>query len=181
MDCPKCQGAVFRRELGSVVVDECRDCRGIWFDRDELRRAKDEAEPDANWLDFEVWKDRDRVRGALASIACPTCGSQLVALTYSDTAVEIDYCSQCEGAWLDHGEFEKIIEALSNEIKTKPAPDYVRSVLEEAKEIVTGPETLLSEWRDFTTVLRLLQYRLLAENPRVAAAIAEVQRSSPIR
>ena len=181
MDCPKCQRSLLRRELESVVVDECEGCRGIWFDRDELRRAKDAAEPDANWLDFEVWKNSERLSGALAAVKCPGCGSQLVALTYAETVVEIDHCAKCEGTWLDHGEFKKVIDALSNEINTKSAPDYVKSVLEEAQEIVTGPESLLSEWRDFTTVLRLMQYRLLAENPKVANAIAEVQRSSPVR
>ena len=181
MNCPKCRGSLVRREFESVVVDECQDCSGIWFDQDELRRAKDSAEPDANWLDFEVWKNIERVSGAAASIDCPACGSQLIALTYADTVVEIDHCPKCEGTWLDKAEFKKIIDALSKEIVTKPAPDYVKSVLEEAKEIVTGPESLLSEWRDFTTVLRLMQYRLLAEHPAVAKTIAEVQRSSPIR
>jgi Zn-finger nucleic acid-binding protein len=181
MDCPKCEGPLLRRELESAVVDECQDCCGIWFDRDELRRAKDAAEPDANWLDFELWKNSERLSGAPATIECPGCGLKLVALTYADTGVEIDHCATCEGTWLDKGEFEKIIDALSNEIVTKSAPDYVRAVIEGAKEIVTGPETLLSEWNDFTTVLRLMQYRLLAENPKVADAIAEVQRSSPIR
>lgn len=181
MDCPKCQTSLIRRELQSVVVDECQACRGIWFDRDELRRAKDAAEPDANWLDFEVWNHMDRVNSGSASIRCPTCRSPLVALRYGDTNVEIDHCARCEGTWLDHGEFRKIVDALSNEINIKSVPDYIRSVLTEAAEIVTGPETLLSEWRDFTTVLRLMQYRLLAEHPRAANAIAELQRSSPIR
>jgi Zn-finger nucleic acid-binding protein len=181
MDCPKCQGSLLRREFESVEVDECQDCRGIWFDRDELRRAKDAAEPDANWLDFEVWKSGEGLSGAPASINCPACGSQLITLTYANTAVEIGHCANCEGTWLDIGEFEKIIDALSNEILRKSSRDYIRAVLREGKEIVTGPEKLLSEWRDFTTVLRLLQYRLLVEHPKVASTIAEVQRSSPIR
>jgi Zn-finger nucleic acid-binding protein len=181
MDCPKCKSSLLRRELESVVVDECCNCRGIWFDRDELRRAKDASEPDANWLDFDVWKHTERISGAVASISCPRCDSNFVTLAYADTGVEIDHCAKCEGTWLDHGEFKKIIDALSDEIVTKSASDYVKGVLEGAKEIFSGPESLLSEWRDFTTVLRLMQYRLLAENPKVANAIAEVKRSSPIR
>lgn len=39
---------------------------------------------------------------------CPIDGTQLVM---ADRAgVEIDYCPQCRGVWLDRGELDKIIE-----------------------------------------------------------------------
>ncbi len=39
---------------------------------------------------------------------CPIDGTQLVM---TDRAgVEIDYCPQCRGVWLDRGELDKIIE-----------------------------------------------------------------------
>ena len=39
---------------------------------------------------------------------CPTDGATLVM---SDRAgVEIDYCPQCRGVWLDRGELDKILE-----------------------------------------------------------------------
>jgi Zn-finger nucleic acid-binding protein len=33
--------------------------------------------------------------------------------------IEIDYCPQCRGVWLDRGELEKIIERISNEYGDK--------------------------------------------------------------
>ena len=40
---------------------------------------------------------------------CPTCdGVQLVMSERS--GIEIDYCPQCRGVWLDRGELDKIIE-----------------------------------------------------------------------
>ena len=40
---------------------------------------------------------------------CPTCTD--TALTMSDRqGVEIDYCPQCRGVWLDRGELDKLIE-----------------------------------------------------------------------
>ena len=40
---------------------------------------------------------------------CPSCKS--VELKMSDRqGVEIDYCPQCRGVWLDRGELDKIIE-----------------------------------------------------------------------
>ena len=39
---------------------------------------------------------------------CPTCD---VALLMTDRqGIEIDYCPQCRGVWLDRGELDKIIE-----------------------------------------------------------------------
>ena len=39
---------------------------------------------------------------------CPVDGS---ALTMSErSGIEIDYCPQCRGVWLDPGELDKIIE-----------------------------------------------------------------------
>jgi Zn-finger nucleic acid-binding protein len=181
MECPRCHAELARREFESVVVDECPGCGGIWFDRDELRQAKDAAEPDANWLDFDAWTDGDGASGAPSAIACPSCDGQMVTLAYGATGVEIDVCGGCHGTWLDRGEFAKIVDALSREIVAKSVPDYLRSVAEEAKELLTGPETLWSEWKDFTTVLRLLQVRLLTEHPTIENVIAKVQGSSPLR
>jgi uncharacterized protein len=40
---------------------------------------------------------------------CPTCTN--TALVMSDRqGVEIDYCPQCRGVWLDRGELDKLIE-----------------------------------------------------------------------
>ncbi len=39
---------------------------------------------------------------------CPTCNVKLVM---SDrNGIEIDYCPDCRGVWLDRGELDKIIE-----------------------------------------------------------------------
>jgi Zn-finger nucleic acid-binding protein len=39
---------------------------------------------------------------------CPVDGAQLVMTERS--GVEIDYCPECRGVWLDRGELDKIIE-----------------------------------------------------------------------
>ncbi len=39
---------------------------------------------------------------------CPTCNITL--LMTDRQGVEIDYCPQCRGIWLDRGELEKIID-----------------------------------------------------------------------
>lgn len=45
---------------------------------------------------------------AAVGMPCPVCK---VPLVMSDRqGVEIDYCPQCRGVWLDRGELDKIIE-----------------------------------------------------------------------
>jgi len=39
---------------------------------------------------------------------CPVCNVDLMMTERQ--GVEIDYCSQCRGVWLDRGELDKIIE-----------------------------------------------------------------------
>ena len=41
-------------------------------------------------------------------MACPVDGSTLVMSERS--GIEIDYCPQCRGVWLDRGELDKIID-----------------------------------------------------------------------
>jgi Zn-finger nucleic acid-binding protein len=49
-----------------------------------------------------------RTPEAVVAMQCPVCR---VGLAMSDRqGVEIDYCPQCRGVWLDRGELDKIIE-----------------------------------------------------------------------
>lgn len=52
-------------------------------------------------------------------LVCPSCR---VALVMSERqGVEIDYCPQCRGVWLDRGELDKIIERASREMAAPQA------------------------------------------------------------
>jgi Zn-finger nucleic acid-binding protein len=47
------------------------------------------------------------------------------------SGVEIDYCPECRGVWLDRGELDKIIERAENDIAKSapvaaPAPHYTQ-------------------------------------------------------
>lgn len=53
---------------------------------------------------------------------CPTCNVQLVMS--ERLGIEIDYCPQCRGIWLDRGELDKIIERSVNEPKGYKQPNH---------------------------------------------------------
>ena len=53
------------------------------------------------------------------AMLCPSCRVPLVMSERQ--SVEIDYCPQCRGVWLDRGELDKIIERNSQETPTAAA------------------------------------------------------------
>ncbi|HXK37207.1 MAG TPA: zf-TFIIB domain-containing protein, partial [Candidatus Paceibacterota bacterium] len=53
MNCPECEVPLRRTDCYGVNIDECPKCLGRWFDRDELRRAKDRTDEDLRWMDFD--------------------------------------------------------------------------------------------------------------------------------
>ena len=181
MNCPYCSVELRKKMLQEVEADECDQCKGIWFEQDELRKARDAADKDLCWLDFDIWKHKDGSSLKPSKLACPLCSKALVTVDYAGTKVEVDCCPTCKGTWLDKGEFKEIVDALTEELLSKPFSEYVKASIEEAKEIVTGPEGFISEWKDFTPVLRMMQYRLFAENPDLVDEALAIQRSVPIR
>lgn len=49
---------------------------------------------------------------------CPVCPDVTLAMS-NRQGIEIDYCPNCRGVWLDRGELDKIIERSSSD---SPAP-----------------------------------------------------------
>lgn len=181
MNCPVCKEPMVNDNIGNVAIDHCKKCNGIWFDQDELREAKDETDSDLNWMDFEIWKNEDKFKFESRKLQCPKCKKPMVAISYDTTGVEIDYCPQCKGTWLDQNEFEKIIASLNVELANKSLSNYFKVSLEEAIEIVNGPESFMSEWKDFMTVLRMFQYRFFIVNPQLLDAVMKAQQNTPLR
>ena len=175
MNCPKCKIEMHLKNVQGIDVDECEKCEGIWLDSDELRQIKDNVDSDLNWMDFEIWKHPEKFKAKTKRLDCPNCSNAMNVLDYDNIKIEIDYCSKCKCIWLEKDELQKTIEALEKELLTKPMSDYVKATLEEAKELLTGPESFLSEWKDFTTILRFLQYRILSLKPEIHDTLVRFQ------
>ena len=61
-----------------------------------------------------------RDQATVSAMLCPVCH---VGLHMSDRqGVEIDYCPQCRGVWLDRGELDKIIERSAQPAPAPAAP-----------------------------------------------------------
>lgn len=53
---------------------------------------------------------------------CPNCNVSLVMTDRS--GIEIDYCPDCRGVWLDRGELDKIIERSVQNVKNIETNSY---------------------------------------------------------
>ena len=181
MECPLDGTTLEVHPVHTIDVEECPQCKGLWFEQGELSKAKDEADPDLNWLDFDLWSDGEFFRTEWSNQVCPLCGKVMATISYANTGVTVEYCVEGHGIWLDNGEFQAIIKALEEETLSMDSTDYAKASLNEAKELVLGDEGFSSEWKDFHTVTRMLQYRLLAENPKLAELLVALQTSTPFK
>jgi Zn-finger nucleic acid-binding protein len=48
---------------------------------------------------------------------CPVCKQAVLVMAERD-GIEIDYCPQCRGVWLDRGELDKVIERATEAVVT---------------------------------------------------------------
>jgi len=176
--CPNCKTELESTKLGTVEIEECRTCKGTWYDKGELKQAKDEKDPDLNWMDFDIWKHEDQFQADPSHRLCPVCNKDMVAVAYGDTGVTVDFCKACSGTWLEKDELRKIVEGLELELESKTFGQYIIEAVKEGVQIITGPDSVASEWKDFVTVLRLMQYRMFIENKTLQRAITSVQKSA---
>ncbi|MEM8728782.1 MAG: zf-TFIIB domain-containing protein [Pseudomonadota bacterium] len=63
---------------------------------------------------------------------CPIDGTQLVMTERS--GVEIDYCPQCRGIWLDRGELDKILDRSSGGARSSDSAQRVRDPYPEQRD-----------------------------------------------
>ncbi len=179
MNCPKCLAELAVLDVDGLELDSCPSCQGVWFDNDELRQGKDLSDENLVWMDFELWKHTDRFE-LQPGVECPKCAVTMGSMLYGDTGVTVEHCSKCRGVWLDEGELEHIVRSLQDELAKRSASELLSDSLKEGMEIVTGPENLASEWRDFKQVMKLLYLRLTIENPGVQALVESSVRNNPM-
>lgn len=174
MLCPNCQKQLEKTILHNTEVDYCPECLGIWFERDELRQAKDAKDKDLNWLDIELWKEKNKFKISSGQKLCPFCRLPLYEIGYADSGVKIDLCNLCYGVWLDRGEFKKIIDYLKEKKEYNVLQKYSQSLLEEALEVFSGPESFREEVSDFLAIFKLLKYKLAVQHPIILNMISHL-------
>ena len=106
LECPKCHEAMIVAEHGSVEIDCCSVCGGVWLDGGELEALVGKAVPPKARPDADLGPPE---------LDCPICVGKLVRDRYGRTQVVVDKCPHGDGIWLDEGELEQILGAYAGE------------------------------------------------------------------
>lgn len=173
--CPVCKTQLLENVIfHNVEADFCGKCLGLWFERDELRQAKDDADKDLSWLDFNLWKEIKDFIISRDKKLCPACRLPLYEVNYGKSMVSVDLCNVCNGIWLDRGEFNKIMDYLKNEEVSEVLNEFSKNILAESWEVFAGPETLREEISDFLVLFKLLRYKFAVQYPGITKIISKL-------
>ena len=111
MNCPKCRVELKTQLLQKIQVDRCPRCGGNWLDFEELDQLEDTV------------FDKDSLKGSIilrthpGNLNCPKCGKVMKKFNYRLYDLEIDYCGDKHGFWLDKGEENRVIAIMKEEVQ----------------------------------------------------------------
>jgi Zn-finger nucleic acid-binding protein len=112
-------------EYGSVEIDNCMSCGGIWLDGGELEALTGAELPEAEQDTGLGPPDRD----------CPVCVDQLIKVRHAATGVIIDRCPHGDGIWFDEGELQQILASYQ---KTDAPQDHEQHAANALAEFFDG-------------------------------------------
>ena len=105
MQCPKCPGKMEVKTYGrKITLHRCNQCAGLFCEPDVLREMKREwmSEVVLDTGDIDIGRQFNKVE----DINCPACGIPMQkTMDNKQTHIWFESCEQCEGIYLDAGEF----------------------------------------------------------------------------
>jgi len=183
--CPACNANLDLYAIFGIKIEGCSKCKGIFLDKDELRSLKDKTSKGSwqtlRWMDDEV-EAIGNTNAMPSNRLCPKCeGTKMICASFGDSKTIIDWCPKCHGVWLDRDEFEEIIQYLRDKLNKLSSAEMREKVLEEIKEIWSGPEGKVSEVLDATATIFALLNIIIFEHPRLYERLRAYSAMIPIR
>ena len=120
MICPVCKSDMIDVEHSRIELDYCTNCRGVWFDAEELELLLESMEFKNHDLALDdIWHSPE-AKTPEKKRRCPICGKKMKkAAIGKHPEVLIDVCPQGDGLWFDGGEVGQLIKQLAK----KPSPE----------------------------------------------------------
>ncbi len=169
--CPACETHLNLYEAYGIEIEGCPECKGIWLDKEELRKLKDRTDRGSwqtlRWMDDEL--DAIEKTNAMPSerlcVKCPS--EKLVSTSFGDSAVMLDWCAACHGVWLDGEEFQEILKCLRKKLDQLHPAEMKKALYDEIKEIWHGPEDKISEILDAKAAISALINITIFDHPKL--------------
>ena len=169
MKCPKCRKSLREVKINNVRIDRCKNCGGLWFDRNELKIVRDHRDKNLSWMHFDLWRDEEELAISGKSVKCPRDGKSLFKIKYGDSDVVVDVCLNCRGVWLDKNELNKIVLSLREKIDSETIPEYLGDLGGEVSELVKKAGV---EIKHIMIIMKLIEYRIVAKHPKITEMIS---------
>ncbi len=107
-DCPKCPFSPMDEVMaGDMILDECPQCKGRWYDFDEL--AKTVVNPAA----FTAAVAKGPLRPRQGQAKCPVCLEDMMNGGFGSELLRVDQCAG-HGFWLDENELRLLDKLLAS-------------------------------------------------------------------
>lgn len=110
--CPECGGPLHEvfaeANYGRVLLlDQCKGCGGVWFDRWELYFVTDRSIKDLEAIDAASFAAENPIDGGKG--LCPRCEKELAVFIDPNLPKDalIERCQGCNGLWLNRGELKR--------------------------------------------------------------------------
>jgi Zn-finger nucleic acid-binding protein len=111
--CPDCREAMGTVRVGSVTLDECERCGGLWVDSGSFRRICAEREEQAVVLQLGTPSPgMPSPAEPQGYVPCPECRRLMNRQNFARVSgVILDVC-RAHGVWFNPGELQRIVEFL---------------------------------------------------------------------
>ena len=134
--CPRCDRSLAARRIGDLVIDECKQCLGVFLDHIAIQRiVTDRKQARAEALLGELPKSEISAVpvGGKMYIKCPMCRVVMNRKQFATGAgVVIDVCKS-HGTFFDAGELPRIIEFVMQGGLEKAEKKEIERLREAAK------------------------------------------------
>lgn len=112
--CPRGCGTLAKIQLGSVEVEECGVCIGMWVKQQVFQRLYAEEEKGAVTLGPELAQHRvqQSTVETVKYVPCPECGKLMNRINFAKrSGVILDSCAK-HGTWFDADELRRVVEFI---------------------------------------------------------------------
>ena len=112
MKCPDCGVELLQRNRDRVDMEVCPSCQGMWLTRQDLVQLEDEV------FDFGDDEKGSLMLGSEPTARkCPQCEKPMKTFQYRLYDLELDFCEDQHGYWLDADEDKRVLEIMKQEEK----------------------------------------------------------------
>ena len=112
MKCPECNTELAQGKRDGVDMEVCPNCKGMWLTAQELTELEDKV------FDFGDDEKGSLMLGSTPTTRkCPQCGKPMNQFEYRLYDLEMDFCPDQHGYWLEADEDQRVLELMKKEEK----------------------------------------------------------------